>query len=324
MPDGFLILIHFLTFTFGFTALILISVKSRRVPAAITKPFFNQALLYNLTIVFMAIANFTFLLSGKEIVTNRLRLGFYDLIININNLLYILWCLSFVVLIYRMIGKMLSLRIKAFLYFSGMILLLFILYNFIGTLKNDNSLFQVISSEILCFASVYVLGYSVFLLTEIKNVKDEAKRKALKTFGLMYVFFPLLLFFYYLDSFFLHMMPDSINHLAINIIDFCYNALIVIWSLKYFESMGADDTKAAVVDLSAHELIQKYQISRREQEIIQLVSSGRSNQEIADELFISLGTVKNHLYNIFLKLGIKNRTQLVKIFQETPRLSSET
>jgi|WetSurMetagenome_2_1015567.scaffolds.fasta_scaffold00065_36 DNA-binding CsgD family transcriptional regulator len=314
MPDGFLILVHFLTFTFGFTALILISAKSRRVPAAITKPFFSQALFYNLTIVFMAIANITFYISGKGIVNNRLRFGFYDLIVNINNLLYILWCLSFVFLIYRMLGKAPSRRVKTLLYLSGMIFLSFIIYNYIGTLRLDNSLFQVVTSEILCFTPVYVLGYSVFLLISAKKVTDNQKRKAMKAFGLMFVFFPLLLFCYYTDSFFLHLMPDSINHLAINVIDFCYNTLIVIWSISHFESMGADEVKAAIVDLTAHELIQKYQISKRELEIIQLVCSGRSNQEIADELFISLGTVKNHLYNIFIKLGIKNRTQLVKMF----------
>jgi DNA-binding CsgD family transcriptional regulator len=314
MPDGFLILVHFLTFTFGFTALILISVKSRRVPAAITKPFFSQALFYNLTIVFMAIANFTFFISGKELANNRLRFGFYDLVVNINNLLYILWCLSFVLLIYRMLGKAPSRRAKTLLYLSGMIFLSFIIWNYIGTLRHDNSLFQTITSEILCFTPVYVLGYSVFLLKEAKKVNDDKKGKAMNAFGQMFIFFPMLLFFYYTDSFFLHLMPDSVNQLAINVVDFCYNALIVIWSIRYFESMGADEAKAEIVDLTTHELIQKYQISKREQEIIQLVCSGRSNQEIADELFISLGTVKNHLYNIFIKLGIKNRTQLVKMF----------
>jgi DNA-binding CsgD family transcriptional regulator len=314
MPDGFLILIHFLTFTFGFTALILISVKSRRVPATITKPFFNQALFYNLTIVFMAIANFTFLISGKEIANNRLRLVFYDLIININNLLYILWCLAFVLLIYRMLGKATSRRGKTLLYLSGVILLSFILYNYIGTLKRDNSLFQIITTEALCFTPVFVLSYSVFMLTEAKRVTDHLKRKALQTFGWMFVFFPLLLFLYYTDTFFLHTMSYGINHLAINAIDFCYNALIVIWSMRYLESMGADEDSTEIVDLTANELIQKYQISKRELEIIQLVCSGRSNQEIADELFISVGTVKNHLYNIYLKLGISNRTRLVKMF----------
>ncbi len=315
MPDGFLILIHFLTFTFGFTALILISVKSRRVPATITKPFFNQALLYNLTIVFMAIANFTILLSGKEIENNGIRLGFYDIVVNVNNILYVLWCFAFAFLAYRMTGKSPSVGVKIFLSFSAIIFLSFIIYNYIGMLRHDRSLFQEITSEILCFTPLFVLVYSVYLLREARLVSDCRKRKAMISFGLMFIFFPFLLFFYYADTFLIHLMPDKVNHLAINIIDFCFNALIVIWSIKHFESMGADEAKAEISNLSASELIDEYQISKREQDIIQLVCAGKSNQEIADELFISIGTVKNHLYNIFLKMGIKNRTQLVKMFR---------
>jgi len=51
-------------------------------------------------------------------------------------------------------------------------------------------------------------------------------------------------------------------------------------------------------------------LTGREKEIVVLVSRGKSNQEIADELFLSLGTVKNHLSNILSKLGLRDRTQL--------------
>ena len=51
-------------------------------------------------------------------------------------------------------------------------------------------------------------------------------------------------------------------------------------------------------------------LTGREKEIIALVSQGKSNQEIADELFLSLGTVKNHLSNILNKLDLRDRTQL--------------
>lgn len=51
-------------------------------------------------------------------------------------------------------------------------------------------------------------------------------------------------------------------------------------------------------------------LTSREKEIVVLVSRGKSNQEIADELFLSLGTVKNHLSNILNKLGLRDRTQL--------------
>ena len=50
-------------------------------------------------------------------------------------------------------------------------------------------------------------------------------------------------------------------------------------------------------------------LSERELEIIALVASGASNKEIAAQLFIAEGTVKNHLTNILGKLGVRDRTQ---------------
>ncbi|MFI6077169.1 response regulator [Actinoplanes sp. NPDC051343] len=53
---------------------------------------------------------------------------------------------------------------------------------------------------------------------------------------------------------------------------------------------------------AGHELL-----TAREQEIARLVARGRTNAEIADELFIAAGTVKNHLAAIQRKLGVRNR-----------------
>ena len=50
-------------------------------------------------------------------------------------------------------------------------------------------------------------------------------------------------------------------------------------------------------------------LSRRELEILRLVASGASNKEIASALFITEGTVKNHITNILDKLGVSDRTQ---------------
>ncbi|MGY3725068.1 two component transcriptional regulator, LuxR family [Granulicatella balaenopterae] len=47
----------------------------------------------------------------------------------------------------------------------------------------------------------------------------------------------------------------------------------------------------------------------REKEILLLIAEGKSNQEIADELFITLKTVKTHVSNILAKLGVEDRTQ---------------
>ncbi len=51
-------------------------------------------------------------------------------------------------------------------------------------------------------------------------------------------------------------------------------------------------------------------LSDREKEIVQLVAQGYRNREIGEKLFISEQTVKNHLHNIFDKLGVSDRLEL--------------
>ncbi len=50
-------------------------------------------------------------------------------------------------------------------------------------------------------------------------------------------------------------------------------------------------------------------LSERELETLKLVAKGMSNKAIAETLFISEKTVKNHLYNVYKKLGVRDRTQ---------------
>ena len=57
-------------------------------------------------------------------------------------------------------------------------------------------------------------------------------------------------------------------------------------------------------------LIQKG-LSKREAEVVEMVTKGLSNKEVANQLFVTEKTIKFHLTNIYKKMSLKSRTQLI-------------
>jgi DNA-binding NarL/FixJ family response regulator len=60
-------------------------------------------------------------------------------------------------------------------------------------------------------------------------------------------------------------------------------------------------------------------LSAREDEVARLVATGASNTEIAAQLYLTEGTVKNHVSAALRKLGFRDRTQLALAYARPPR-----
>jgi len=58
------------------------------------------------------------------------------------------------------------------------------------------------------------------------------------------------------------------------------------------------------------------ELSEREREVLALIGAGRSNSEIAGELFISMATVKTHVRHVFAKLDLRDRAQAVVLARD--------
>ena len=84
-----------------------------------------------------------------------------------------------------------------------------------------------------------------------------------------------------------------------------YGVFLIVYFLRYPTSapLPSDEISA--------EFLSKYRVTERERELIFKVMQGKSNADIARELFISIPTVKTHLHNIYQKLGVDSRYELL-------------
>lgn len=57
--------------------------------------------------------------------------------------------------------------------------------------------------------------------------------------------------------------------------------------------------------------LEKLKLTKREYEILQLLIKGHSNSDIANQLFLSISTVKTHVSNLYTKMNVKRRTQAI-------------
>lgn len=57
--------------------------------------------------------------------------------------------------------------------------------------------------------------------------------------------------------------------------------------------------------------LEKFNFTNREYEILQLIAVGHSNADIADQLFLSISTVKTHVSNLYVKMDVKRRGQAI-------------
>jgi DNA-binding NarL/FixJ family response regulator len=80
-------------------------------------------------------------------------------------------------------------------------------------------------------------------------------------------------------------------------------------SLEAIDSFLNSVLTAPVVSRQAADGTASERLSQREVEVLHLVAAGKSNAEIAEELVISINTVRRHVSNVFDKTGVANRTQ---------------
>ena len=87
-------------------------------------------------------------------------------------------------------------------------------------------------------------------------------------------------------------------------------------------SLFSQIVEHAVSGSNPSALIESVRMTKREKQVIELISEGHTNKEIAQELHLSTYTVKSHVHNILEKLALSTRVQIAKYLHDSKKIDS--
>jgi len=87
-------------------------------------------------------------------------------------------------------------------------------------------------------------------------------------------------------------------------------------------SLFSQIVENAISGLQPSEIIDSVRMTKREKQVIELISEGHTNKEIAQELHLSTYTVKSHVHNILEKLALSTRVQIAKYLHDSKKIDS--
>lgn len=176
-------------------------------------------------------------------------------------------------------------------------------------IKSDTERFILVKNILSIIMLLFLLFFSLYSIIGIKKMQIKNKKLVLlvSIFSLLYLFFGI--FDGIQEKIDFITLPEGFSFSSVFILVFSVFSILI--GLKYDnKSQISNDIFFKTLD---REKMYKFKISEREEEIVKKIIEGKTNKEIAHELFISLSTVRTHIYNIFQKTGAKNRIDVINI-----------
>lgn len=165
-----------------------------------------------------------------------------------------------------------------------------------------------IRAPAVALISIYLFFLGWMLYRASASEPHELMAVLLRRLGaLTLIFAPLSTLFYIVSYRF-----PSIERLHISL-DYIYFSVWSLITIAVFVRYLSNPTVLINEGKISEAFISAYKITKREAEVVELISLGLSNQQIADRLYVSLTTVRTHIYNIFQKTGAESRIHLLRI-----------
>ncbi len=277
---------------------------------------------YNIAVIFLFIIRLGFYYIRKNLLT-ELQPDVGDAVLNTISFSL---SLLMIFMVYLMLVTLIKLRgWKFLLYQKFMIYALILLVVFVFIINNyfsDSShlllknISQAFNNSLTFNLVINNLEFMLILFFHIawkRSFRDKERKKLSKHFTLIYIICNSVSL---LTLFLLMLVPmGEVLVWIIKVMVMCVFVIApLIWISLVFIPYAQSMLKLINRTGNMQAIYMKHKISKREAEIIELILEGKGNNEIKDTLFISFHTVKNHLSNIFRKLKVRSRHELVHLF----------
>ncbi|RFS16776.1 helix-turn-helix transcriptional regulator [Emticicia sp. C21] len=180
-----------------------------------------------------------------------------------------------------------------------LIILLYISINRFAVLSNMGQIYGVFVMTI----SVFII--SILLFSEVNYLAKKQKQ----IFILLVLWAGLIYVLVFLEN-----HNQAIIELIFIFLFFLTNTALAIYFTYAVKLVS--EVEETPVTMSFDTFIEKYTITPREAEIVQFIYQGKTNQEIADKLFVTVQTIKDHTHRIYQKTEVKSRAQLTSLLQK--------
>jgi len=308
------LILTILTIAIGFISIVVLIWKQKASTSRIFQYLAAVILLFNLWLIISLVYQSIMLHFRPYFLLNSVTLISYTYYF-VSRFLQLIMVYNVVLLVWEILQKethvLRKKRLRWVVFFFGVSLL----FGFILFLATGHERFFLYSKE--ATATIVQWGSLIYIIILVKyamGITDREKRISLIFVGISWILFLIAIIFLTISGY-LRINPWLFN-LPIEItLDFIITCAILIWTWKFSYCLTDNRIAPLVASNNTIEaLASKYEFTKREQEIIELICQGKSNQEIADQLFVSLRTIKAHVYNVFKKTEVSNRLQLANLF----------
>jgi len=101
-----------------------------------------------------------------------------------------------------------------------------------------------------------------------------------------------------------------------SVVIYAVDLLSLVRLKDFIKKIFPEETSPTGMKASIERLFEKHKLTDRERQVTRLICAGKSGREIGNDLFLSPHTIKEYIYRIYKKTGVKNRVQLINLFRD--------